>query len=165
MKREIRLAENLIVEALVQPSRNPALKATPLNLVMKRRGGSNVFDASDNEFYRGIVKFHGTEGRWSRWIYQLSLRDGRRIEGEGRLTVDGLYKKRTFFDTDGSARYVIEDRLKSVDAEEYRTRYDEIVDGIEPPPPPEESPEPSPPPVPTEPPISEVPEHEPGWFW
>lgn len=85
-----------------------------------REPGSSVFDASDDEgSFHGKLAFEGDEWAWSGWSYDITMKDGSKLDGHAETTADGFTAQKTFKSPDGTPRVRITETWKKVSKEEW----------------------------------------------
>jgi hypothetical protein len=128
IKRTVVPSMSKIIEIAVQPSRNPKGKADKYITTLSRVGGSNKFLVRDEgNTFSGYMDFKGSEWKWNNWKYNISMKSGEKIAGEGRLDQEGLKTKKLFIGKDGKPTMQIKENLKSISETEYKKQYDQLM--------------------------------------
>lgn len=120
-KRSILPSQGRIVESVIQPGRRPGEPAREIVTTMSRVGGSTTFTAQDSDqSFSGTLIFEGAEWSWEKWRYDILLKDGSKLQGEGRLDQSGVHTSKKLLTPQGSVK--LEEHLLPISETEYLTR-------------------------------------------
>jgi hypothetical protein len=128
VKRVVDPAANLITETVVQPPRDPKTPPREIVATLKRRPGTNIFDATDSEnTFKGKVTYSGDVWKWNAWTYDIDLKDGNRVQGKGTLDGAGIHTKKSLSNKMEIVTVQIMEDLMTIDEATYNQRRSEIL--------------------------------------
>ena len=120
VKRVVSPERGVIVETVLQPGRRGGLEARELGAVLTRVPGTGRFEVdSESGGFKGAIEFSGVEWNWDRWTYDLRLKDGGRLKGEGERDREGIRTTKRVFNETGNPVVIVKEDLRVTDAEEY----------------------------------------------
>jgi hypothetical protein len=124
VKREILENGARIVETVTQPGRAPGMRPAAIVTVLKRRGKTLAYYATDSgATFTGRLTFK--DAGLKAWTYDIKLKDGGTITGAGELTPAGI---KTAKQLGGVARpMLIKEDLGTIKAAEYMRRVAEMA--------------------------------------
>lgn len=124
VKREILENGSRIVETVTQPGRAPGMRAVEIVTVLKRRGKTLAYDASDaGATFSGRLIFK--DASLKAWTYDIKLKEGGTITGTGELTPAGIKTSKLL---SGTARpMLIKEDLGVIKPAEYARRVAEMA--------------------------------------
>lgn len=126
VKRIIKHGGRQIVEIVLQPARDPRQKPKEIVTTMRQVADTKVFQAADREHtFAGSLTFK--DDSFDRWTYDIRLKDGSRIIGEGALDAEGIKTNKTFSSPQGAPIILIKEDLRSITASEYRKHRRELL--------------------------------------
>ncbi|MBS1962471.1 MAG: hypothetical protein JST04_09660 [Bdellovibrionales bacterium] len=125
VKRVTNRAKREIVETVYQPPKHEGGSMTAIVTHLKRKGSSNVFEASDEgKTFRGTVTFEGPEWKWTRWTYAIDMLaagepNGMTVSGEGEISPYAIKTSKTLSDANGDATLLVREELGRVTPAEF----------------------------------------------
>jgi hypothetical protein len=128
IKRIIEPDKKMITEIVLQPPRGQEAPHD-IKTTLTRLESSNVFSAvDDGRTFEGTLSFEGKEWAWNKWVYDIKLKDGSKLQGEGALDESGIKTRKMFFNPSGQATLLIED-VKAITSDEYDSRHKRMMEG------------------------------------
>lgn len=125
VKRVTNAAKREIVETVYQPAKAPGAPVTPIVTHLKRKGSTNVFEASDEgKTFRGTVTYDGPEWKWTHWTYAIEMLSGgeptgQTVTGEGEISPYSIKTSKTLSDASGNATLLVREELGRVTPAEF----------------------------------------------
>lgn len=120
VKRTIDPSKKLILELVSQASLKDSTNVENYETIFSQVDLGSSFTVEDTgKTFSGVIKFSGEDWKWTAWDYNLTLSDGEKLTGNGRLDEQGISVRKYISRADGNLRLFIQELLQPITEEQY----------------------------------------------